>query len=303
MEPVDNVLIIAFDGLDYQLIQKFDCDALRQNEIGRIDNQTGMKWVKTSELFASFLTGTTHEVHGVTGLSAWENKWKGELIRLLLAPFALSRISSHLSFLEPSRGFRRTRKILEAVLNTKKTWYTQEDLKCETFFDKIGESKALFVPAYNPSWSSIIGAPLNLFEYDANPEEVAQFHEREYRWRRERLFKELSKNHRLLMCHFHKPDYWQHLYGDKDALYKEEKLAAMYNEMDELAKDILEYAEGKYDWVLFMSDHGLPTGDGHNKNAFYSSSHNLGLQNPHISDFHDIILEQTKHRKEADIDV
>lgn len=41
-----------------------------------------------------------------------------------------------------------------------------------------------------------------------------------------------------------------------------------------------------------MSDHGLPTEEGHNENAFYSCNRELfGSETPKITDFHDRILE------------
>lgn len=65
-----NCLVVAFDGLDHHLINRYGCDALREmEEFGTFDNHTGIHSVATSELFASFITGKTHVDHGVTGLS------------------------------------------------------------------------------------------------------------------------------------------------------------------------------------------------------------------------------------------
>lgn len=63
--------------------------------------------------------------------------------------------------------------------------------------------------------------------------------------------------------------------------------------------------EEGFDTVLFVSDHGLPDVEkgGHNENAFYSCNKELfGDKTPHITDFHDKILELTDSET-SDIDV
>ena len=92
----------------------------------------------------------------------------------------------------------------------------------------------------------------------------------------------------LLMAHFQFPDLVQHVYGDRDlGNYDENKLREMYEEMDDLAGEIRDVAEEKgYDVIIFMSDHGLPEGEVHNTNAFYSSNIELfDNSEPKITDF------------------
>jgi hypothetical protein len=55
----NKTLIIAFDGLDYELIQEFGLETIPQREFGKIDNTTGITSIVTYELFASFITGKT----------------------------------------------------------------------------------------------------------------------------------------------------------------------------------------------------------------------------------------------------
>lgn len=63
----------------------------------------------------------------------------------------------------------------------------------------------------------------------------------------------------------------------------------MYKETDKLAGKIKKKALQKgYEKIIFMSDHGLPTEEGHNENAFYSSNKQLfGDEKPRITDFRD----------------
>ena len=98
------------------------------------------------------------------------------------------------------------------------------------------------------------------------------------------------------MCHLHRTDHHQHQYGDPSiSTYDEEKLQDLYEETDDLAGRIVGFFEEDYDYIIFMSDHGLPTEKEHNENAFYSCNKELfGDETPHITDFHDKILELTE---------
>lgn len=64
----DNLVIIAFDGADKELIEEFNLESIKQKEFGAIDNSSGIKYRYTCELFASFITGETYEKHGVIKL-------------------------------------------------------------------------------------------------------------------------------------------------------------------------------------------------------------------------------------------
>lgn len=146
-----------------------------------------------------------------------------------------------------------------------------------------------------------MGVPSQPLKYGYSIEETEEEYEKEFQYRKEKLFTCLEDSYPFLMCHFHKSDFWHHLHAPDNKVRDEEKIQALYEEMDALAADIKEQAEGNYDWVLFMSDHGLPMKHGHNENAFYSSNLKLGLDEPHITDFHDIILERVNEKEEKEI--
>lgn len=99
---------------------------------------------------------------------------------------------------------------------------------------------------------------------------------------------ELDKEpHQLLMCHFKYPDTKQDIYSTS---HDEEYFQDLYKKIDNLAGRIVEKSD--YDTIIFISDHGMPLDIQHNKNAFYSCNHELfGDETPHITDFHDKILE------------
>ena len=283
----EKVLVVAFDGLDKELIEEFDLQNIRQGEFGSIDNQTGMKNIYTSELFASFITGETHQEHGVEGLNKWKNS-RGEILDTLVPK----------ELLETKRGLHRFRETLKSALDAEETKYDEEDLEVDTLFEKIDNSRSIFVPGYNPSTFWTIEADLRPLGFGKSPAETMEHYDtREFRHRKEKLFSELENDfipaRDFLMMHFHRSDTFHHLYGDPQGNYDEEKLREMYSDMDELAVQIKEKAlEKGYDYIIFMSDHGLPAKIGHNENAFYSSNKELfPNKTPKITDFHDRILE------------
>jgi len=96
------------------------------------------------------------------------------------------------------------------------------------------------------------------------------------------------------MVHFHRSDTYHHVYGDKEVgHYDEEVLEQLYRELDAFAGSILDKYEDKFDRVIFMSDHGLPTQNEHNTNAFYSCNKELfGDKTPHITDFFGEIVDK-----------
>ena len=285
-----KVVVIAFDGLDKELVDKFDLENVSQEENGGIDNHTNVKGIKTNELFASFITGKSYEEHGIGNMTKYVNEVKGKFIDLISIKPLRNKV----------RGFHRLYRVLRKVFDAKRIYYGKEDLEIETIFEKIENSQAMFVPSYNPSIFWVSCSWSNPIEYGYPPiKAIDLWKTREHSFRRKSLFSEIGSEiispRDFLMCHFHRPDIEQHIYLKP---YNEdgEKLFKAYKELDELAGEIKDKAlEAGYDTVIFMSDHGLPAEGGHNENAFYSCNHELfGEENPHITDFHDKILELTK---------
>lgn len=289
MEEFDRVIIIAFDGLDRKKIQDFGLENVKQQEFGKLDLE-GME-LHTGKLWASFITGVGPEEHGIERTMNWTNQ----------------RINRFENRVKDSRFFEFWKGVRWTVfrnwdrLNAEVLGAYRENLEVETtIFEDFTPSISLNVPGYdkNTALTSIrIGnalgkdAPLSkdLMERDIDAE---------FMKRKEELFKALEEDFALLMAHFHKPDFMQHLYG-----FDMEKQEETYREMEELAERIKQEA-GENDLIIFCSDHGLEDG-GHRDEAFYSLSHDLGLENPGITDFRPILnqLEVRKKLKETGIEV
>jgi hypothetical protein len=284
-----SVLVVAFDGLDKSLIEEFDLKHVLQNEFGDIDNRTGISEIKTSELFASFITGETHNLHGIKGLDPADRPLKDRLIDRFFSLFESRNF----------RGLVRLQETVKTAFDYEDDRPDKNDLRVDTLFEKIENSKPLFVPSYNRTpFSRAHGTGFELRRLlveDKKPGYIWDLHE--HPGRKDNLFRPINRYFDFCMMHFHRPDAHQHFYGDKNIgsghdHFDKRKLKRLYEETDELAKEILEYFSEDYDTIIFMSDHGLPTESAHNENAFYSCNRELfGDQTPHITDFHDKILE------------
>lgn len=285
----NDILVVAFDGLDKELIKEFDLGLVERKDFGSIDNSTNISSIKTSELFASFITGSSYEEHGVEGIVNFNYNLRGRIIDFVVPNFLRSNV----------RGFFTLKEILKLIFNVEKVGYSKESIEAETLFDRIENSRAMFVPTYESSKIWKVGDPFNLLQKGFTVKETVNFWDtREYRFRKQSLFDELESDiigsRDFLMCHFHRPDFYQHMFGDKDiGRWNKSELKKLYNETDVLADEIQKMAlEAGYDYVIFMSDHGLPTEDEHNENAFYCCNKDLfGSETPRITDFYDKILE------------
>lgn len=280
----EKVLIIAFDGMDHELIQEYGLEYITQKEFDTFDNTTGINTIVTTELFASFITGKTWEGHGALGLG----KHKNSTLELLESK--LNRYDLFKNF----SGLRRRVYSEMPLIDGSRSDFTRKDLKEDSIFDKISKSRAIDVPSYSIRYNVKLMDLLEEHGLESAEGELDRFTEA----KRKELFGEMEKNHNLVMAHFHKPDHIHHWYWE---VGKMDKVEETYHEMDEFAGEILKKAEENgFDTVIFMSDHGLPDVEngGHNENAFYSCNHELfGDKTPHITEFHDKILELVGERQ------
>jgi hypothetical protein len=284
----DSVLVVALDGLDKDLIEEFELENVKQSEFGGIDNKTGISSISTSELFASFITGETHQKHGIKGL----NYQKGikQKLRSFLFPEVL---------LKNVRGTTRLKNAFNALFDTEDIRPNKSHLESESIFDQIENSKGDFIPSWNPSpyWQALKFPELRSYDVDPKPLEY-YWDSYEYQVRKNKLFRPVNKWFDFYMIHFHRPDAHQHFYGDKElSTFDKDKLNALYNEIDELVGKIQEFFQDDYEYIIFMSDHGLPEEDEHNEKAFYSSNKALFPEKePHITSFKSKILDLNTDR-------
>lgn len=289
---MEKVLLVAFDGMDKRRVEKFELKNiyLETEEFGSIDNVTDVNEIKTAELFSTMITGQAIDGLDREGMKKTNHPLRKKILESLITGFVKKNV----------RGAVRLNKALLAALDVKRGDYTSADFEKDTLFEKIENSRPMFIPGYNPSKFWVSGGHRSIMshedfdKYDA----IELWKSREHRYRKESLFSELENDivspRDFLMCHFHLPDFFQHLKGDEQLNnYDEDFLRDLYRELDRLAGEIRDKAlENDYDAVVFMSDHGLPTASAHNENAFYSCNKELfPNKTPKIADFHDKILE------------
>lgn len=285
-QSFDRIIIIAFDGLDYKKIQKYECENIMQQEFGRISLE-GMDML-TGPLWSSFITGMYPEEHGVQKTMNWTDQRVQKFENLM----------SKIPFTGFWKGIRWTIFRNLDSLNAEVVGAYRENLDVdETIFEDFKPSISLNVPGQNinTALSSIIISRA-LGEDAPIPKEVMERDiDAEHLKRKEETFEALKNyDFALLISHFHKSDFMQHLYG-----FSDEKERELYEEFDNLADKILQHTN-EDDLVIFCSDHGLEDG-GHRDQAFYSLNYALDLESPHITEFRGI-LNQLKIRKKENLE-
>lgn len=269
----NRVLVAAFDGADRQIIDDLGLDNLYQSEYGGIDNDTDVFSRMTTELFVSFITGETYEAHGVKGLGTWDNKFVHDF----------EKFAENYKALRKFKGLRKS--LLKRFTPFNPAGYSKEDYPQQTLFEKIDNSYCLDVPGYEGTMQNgnFLLKKRGLDAAVKQQNAINDYKQRE-------LLNLIEKDYDFVMAHFHKIDHFHHWFWE---IGDEEKAKETYREADEYAGKLKEKAlDNGFDYVIFMSDHGLPTESQHNKNAFYSCNRKLfGDKTPHITDFHDKILE------------
>lgn len=276
-----RLVIVAFDGLDYQKIKKYGCESVAQDEFGKIDLSDFDKLV-TQELWTSFITGKRPLENGIKG----HYKLTNERINYV------EQKIKHVLGLRRFRGLRWS--IYESLnfLGCEKRAYERSDINNSTIFEEIPDSVAIDIPGYTQN--TFIQRAFEGLKFDKGIEVALRDARAEFEYRKSKFFRELEEEHKLVMVHFQYPDIVQHLVNEES-----EKEREAYAEIDNLAKRIKERCNE--DRVLFCSDHGLWNGD-HRKEAFWSTNFDIDLQNPKITEFHDIIVEHLDTMKAEEIE-
>jgi len=275
-----RVAILGLDGLEYELVRKFDMKNLMQEEYGKTD-LCDFNEIITPPIWASFLTGLPPEKHGIQEMYKWESSLLQRLNETSVEMKWLKRItkSPKLKHL----GFRKTYPMIK-------------DKGIKTIFDYVSRSVALDIPTYNRS----------LDRYLANLRKAALKNPRAFGEKFEKcvyykFFAEKNKfmetfrknDWTLIMGYTLMPDYLGHNYRRNLT-----KMWEAYAILDDFVGDVRASAE-KDVHILVISDHGMKLlgktiyGD-HSVYGFYSSDKMLGLNNPKITDFFQIILEEVE---------
>jgi len=269
-----RVLILAYDGLDHDLVETLSLRNILQREHGKVEVPIvgGIDDPSTPIVWTSFITGEPPEVHGVDMPQMWDNEFDG----------LRSFVRRHRGIHNILKRFKIGQKVREAT-GARSSFPSRKNIKVDTFFEVVKPSVALGVPVYNKNLEEIypIG---DVMRARQDPEYLPVFEERVRGIFDEEvkiLFDTLEGEWRLLMVHLHITDLFGH------AFWGTEKVATLYEEMDLLTKRVKARLR-EDDLVLIISDHGMSK-LGHTKKGFYSFNVKIGLVNPDIKDFFNIV--------------
>jgi hypothetical protein len=286
-----RVCIIALDALEYDLVEEFNLENIKQWEYGKIDVST-FKDLATPVIWASFISGLEPEKHGINiqEIPKWRNPIIDKL-RQLSIKIKLDRFKGKGKILR-KLGFERRAFYEKAVEEFR-------NRKIVTLFSIIPNARALSVPPYQ-KW---IDRETQLLLRDAVEKEERRSIFEEHVWnifelKRKECLNIISEGRwNLFMVHFMFTDLLGHVYaGDLT------KMFGVYIKADQLVEEIKKIIKDET-LLLVVSDHGMKTfGKGtygeHSNHGFYSSNVQLNLTNPKITDFFDLIVKTlTAHTK------
>ena len=273
-----KALVLCLDGLEYNLVTEGGYRNLLQVEHGKVrvpildagEPSTPIVWV-------SFITGEQPAVHGVD----FSSKVNSPLV---------DKLASFTSNFLGNRLYRRlltagtpVRRWLKTHKSFRSTMPTKEDILVPTIFDVVSSSVHVSLPIldYDISerYNGVLGAIIN----PAERVQYTNFLLNDFREDKLALLKVWGK-YELIMCHFHIPDLWGHIYCRDD-----EKMYQLYGLLDAYVKFLSDKLGAVF--LLIISDHGIDKNFGHSNYGYYSCNRKLGLDCPDITDFYAIILE------------
>ena len=274
-----RVVVLGLDGLEASIVEKYRFPNLCQVEHGRVkvpicphagEPSTPVVWM-------SFLTGKPPKEHGIDRSVIYSNPFIDFVFRHIqnstMRRFVLK--------------FNRVRRFLESHGFLKKRMPRKSELKASTLLDAITPSIGIDIPVLHKDvdikYAGLIDAILG-----KNRDEYLAFLFRDFADVKNRLFKALNMNYRFVMAHFSITDLYGHIFCKDESM-----VAGLYWVMDSLTRQVSQTLK-REDLLLIVSDHGINREYGHTPYGFYSVNHKLGLGNPDITDFYNIILEWCK---------
>jgi len=202
MTEFERMLVVGFDGVDYRKIKKYECENLMLESFGKLDLE-GLS-LKTPMLWSTIITGTMPEEHGIKSML----KFKGE------KAVKYDRYMEKILNLFGWSGLKLRECMMHYLFDSSISVPTKDDMKVDSIFEKVADSKAFDIPGY--SHYPYIAGKMNVNAiYKKHPpvprEHVKRDMDAEHLYRKKQLFESIGE-HKLVMQHFHYPDWMQHLY-------------------------------------------------------------------------------------------
>jgi len=293
-----KILILGIDALEYDLVEKWDLKHLKQLEYGKtkVPLIEGWKEPATVIVWPCFITGKKDPKemgYDSPILFVKPLEWFFNYFHRPIREFIFrNQYADDISDKETSQKILNVFKIL-----TKKSGFTRppskKDIKAKTIFENNNfKSIHLHVPIYDEEMDTLERWKIfDVFDGKMDMPDFIKGYKKEFNKRCKELeFLIDKKNWDLLMM------YWFFLDPIQHALFKDEmKIMNAYLLVNDFVGKIKEKLS-KEDMILIVSDHGQKKGI-HTNYGFYSSNKKLGLKNPHISDFKEILEEKLTKRE------
>lgn len=268
-----KMLVIGIDGLEYDLVEKFNLENLKQEEYSKVKVplSEGEIYPHTPEVWGSFLTG-----------NHFKKQFKYSTSFLNILPF-LAKMKN--KFIKKRTGIGKF--ILDLFSKTSIDMSKSfPKLEQKTFMEHCN-SDYCNIPFFDFSekFAGKISPITKKFKKgQVSYQEYKSFVKNMYTTTKKRMFEKLKNtNSDLFFGYFYYLDLLQHHFFKDKELIKN-----AYKEVDKTVKKLIDLS--KADFVLIISDHGSKNGK-HTKHGFYSFNKKIGLDFPYITDFYDIIME------------
>ena len=290
MQKISKVIILGIDAIEYDLIEKWNLKNLKQKEYGKtiLPLSSGQE-PATEIIWPCFITGKEPEEMGYSTL----NIYTKSLIPFL--PLVTPVIKKLFIDTKTKNGTQKIQGRLSllylSIILLKKIGLihkpTKEDIKADTIFNnnKI-KSVHLHIPVFDkdafPEYRKDI---VKLISEKVHHPIIEIKQIKELTQRSKEVYEYIKKdNWQLFMQYFFVLDGVQHIF------YRNlKKIAKFYLMFDEFIKKVTEIIDDET-LLLIISDHGVKKGI-HTTYGFYSINKKLGLKNPKLIDFREIIEE------------
>jgi len=274
----DRIFILGLDGLEYDLVERWNLVHLKQREYGKlevpIDKERNHPF--TPEVWSSFLLGKQLNVD----LEKMRMKYP------LVVVFQILKFLR--KYINISLGLGDKVLNIIPVKRWKRTKYGIS-LDQKTFLD-LTKSKAINVPFYNnDAYSFYIMSRFNLGELSL--QQAISAYQKLYMERKEFILSEIEKiqDENVIFAFMHFPDMMEHFAYKRPWIIKKH-----YLDLNDFAS-FLKNKIGDLTLFLIVSDHGFNLEKGaHSHYGFYSSSEPLNPKPTRITDFFHLILQTVK---------
>lgn len=258
-----KILILAFDALEYNLVEKWNLKNLKQETYGkiRLGEQYFPSWADepyTPIVWHSFITGLPPEKHKIQQVEKYKH-----------IPSPLINIGRKLRLKKMAKRF-----------GIKPSPLTSNDYPHTTIFDQIKPSIAIDVPTYNITEWKITKKDIKA---------LVNYAEQKFVERKQRLFNAMQTEWKLIMAYFRILDLMSHIYLPK----RTSKLLSYYLKVNKLVEKVKAILPSKT-LVLIVSDHGVEIRDGqerHSNHAFWSLNCKVDWMPYDITDFYNFLFK------------